>query len=85
MAQRIRNIVMEPEPNNHFPYFNLLICSFLYNALQDTLFEGSMSRDQVAVEPFFCKDSFYKMAEIVSPIEAPKCSLEDLLGAVRQK
>ncbi|XP_010904873.1 uncharacterized protein At2g34460, chloroplastic [Elaeis guineensis] len=54
---------------------------------EDTLYEGSISRDQVAevaVEALFCQDSFYKVVEIVSRIDAPKRSLEDLFSAIKQ-
>ncbi|XP_008778825.2 uncharacterized protein At2g34460, chloroplastic [Phoenix dactylifera] len=54
---------------------------------EDTLYEGSISRDQVAevaVEALFCQDSFYKVVEIVSRVEAPKRSLEDLFRAIKQ-
>ncbi|KAG1330490.1 putative protein TIC 62, chloroplastic [Cocos nucifera] len=54
---------------------------------EDTLYEGSISRDQVAevaVEALFCEDSFYKVVEIVSRVEAPKRSLEDLFRAIKQ-
>ncbi|WOL12441.1 hypothetical protein Cni_G21208 [Canna indica] len=55
---------------------------------EDTLYDGSISRDQVAeaaVEALFCPDAFYKVVEIVSRAEAPKIPLKDLFGAIRQK
>ncbi|XP_072959521.1 uncharacterized protein At2g34460, chloroplastic [Typha angustifolia] len=54
---------------------------------EDTLYEGSISRDQVAdvaVEALLCPDSFYKIVEIVSRGEAPNRSLKDLFGAIKQ-
>lgn len=56
--------------------------------LQDTLYEGSISREQVAqvaVEALFCPDAFYKVVEIVARAEAPKRSLEDQFRAIEQK
>ncbi|KAJ8513872.1 hypothetical protein OPV22_004306 [Ensete ventricosum] len=54
---------------------------------EDTLYEGSISRDQVAevaVGSLFCPDAFYKVVEIVSRSEAPKRPVSDLFAAVRQ-
>ncbi|XP_058095294.1 uncharacterized protein At2g34460, chloroplastic [Magnolia sinica] len=55
---------------------------------EDTLYEGSISRDQVAevaVEALLHPESHYKVVEIVSRTEAPKRSFEDLFGAIRQE
>jgi len=54
--------------------------------LQDTLYEGSISRDQVAevaVEALFCPESSYKVVEIVSRAEAPKRSIQELFSAIK--
>ncbi|CAN1150296.1 Uncharacterized protein At2g34460, chloroplastic [Linum perenne] len=55
---------------------------------EDTLYEGSISRDvvaEVAVEALGCEESSYKVVEIVSRPEAPKRSYEDLFGSVKAK
>ncbi|XP_068666908.1 uncharacterized protein At2g34460, chloroplastic isoform X2 [Aristolochia californica] len=56
---------------------------------EDTLYEGSISRDQVAevaVEALLHPESSsYKVVEIVSRAEAPKRSIEDLFGAIQQR
>ncbi|XP_020599517.1 uncharacterized protein At2g34460, chloroplastic [Phalaenopsis equestris] len=55
---------------------------------EDTLYEGSISRDQVAevaVEALQCPESFFKVAEIVSRVEAPKRPLKDLFSGIKQK
>lgn len=55
---------------------------------EDTLYEGSISRDlvaEVAVEALTTPESFYKVVEIVSRAEAPKRSYEDLFGSVKQQ
>ncbi|KAH0449862.1 hypothetical protein IEQ34_020554 [Dendrobium chrysotoxum] len=55
---------------------------------EDTLFEGSISRDQVAevaVEALQCPESYFKVVEIVSRVEAPKRPLKDLFSAIKQK
>ncbi|PKA59112.1 Uncharacterized protein AXF42_Ash001205 [Apostasia shenzhenica] len=55
---------------------------------EDTLYEGSISRDQVAevaVEALQCPESFFKVVEIVSRIEAPKRPLKDLFSSIKQK
>lgn len=53
---------------------------------EDTLYEGSISRDQVAevaVEALFCPESSYKVVEIVSRAEAPKRSIQELFSAIK--
>ncbi|CAK9133946.1 unnamed protein product [Ilex paraguariensis] len=55
---------------------------------QDTLYEGSISRDQVAevaVEALLHPEASYKVVEIVARTEAPKRSLEELFGAIKQR
>ncbi|XP_042439740.1 uncharacterized protein At2g34460, chloroplastic-like [Zingiber officinale] len=55
---------------------------------EDTLYEGSISREQVAevaVEALFCPDAFFKVVEIVARAESPKRSLKDQFSAIRQK
>ncbi|KAK9267960.1 hypothetical protein L1049_010397 [Liquidambar formosana] len=55
---------------------------------EDTLSEGTISRDQVAevaVEALIHPESFYKVVEIVSRSEAPKRSFEDLFGSIKQQ
>ncbi|KAF8408899.1 hypothetical protein HHK36_004968 [Tetracentron sinense] len=55
---------------------------------EDTLYEGSISRDQVAevaAEALVIQESSYKVVEIVSRIEAPKRSFEDLFGCIKQQ
>ncbi|GFP81125.1 uncharacterized protein at2g34460 chloroplastic [Phtheirospermum japonicum] len=55
---------------------------------EDTLYEGSISRDQVAevaVEALLCPESNYKVVEIVARTEAPKRSFEELFGSIEQK
>ncbi|KAL0906203.1 hypothetical protein M5K25_024677 [Dendrobium thyrsiflorum] len=55
---------------------------------EDTLFEGSISRDQVAevaVEALQCPESYFKVIEIVSRVEAPKRPLKDLFSGIKQK
>lgn len=54
---------------------------------EDTLTEGSISRDQVAevaVEALLHPQSSYKVVEIVARPEAPKRSFEDLFGSIKQ-
>ncbi|XP_042477837.1 uncharacterized protein At2g34460, chloroplastic isoform X2 [Macadamia integrifolia] len=53
---------------------------------EDTLSEGSISRDQVAevaVEALLLPESSYKVVEIVSRVEAPKRSIEELFGSIK--
>lgn len=55
---------------------------------EDTLYEGSISRDQVAevaVEALLRPESHYKVVEIVARIEAPKRSFEELFGSIKQR
>ncbi|KAK1281387.1 hypothetical protein QJS04_geneDACA003152 [Acorus gramineus] len=57
-------------------------------APEDTLYEGSISRDQVAevaVEALLCPESAYKIVEIVSRDEASMRSFEDLFSAIKQR
>lgn len=57
-------------------------------SLQDTLYEGSISRDQVAevaVEALLHPESHYKVVEIVARTEAPKRSFEEMFGSIKQK
>ncbi|XP_043702762.1 uncharacterized protein At2g34460, chloroplastic [Telopea speciosissima] len=54
---------------------------------EDTLYEGSISRDQVAevaVEALLRPEASYKVVEIVSRVEAPKRSFEELFGSIKQ-
>ncbi|KAI3456036.1 hypothetical protein Pfo_012698 [Paulownia fortunei] len=55
---------------------------------EDTLYEGSISRDQVAevaVEALLHPESSYKVVEIVARTEAPKRSFEELFGSIKQQ
>ncbi|KAL5771991.1 hypothetical protein ACOSQ2_011915 [Xanthoceras sorbifolium] len=55
---------------------------------EDTLYEGTISRDQVAevaVEALIHPESHYKVVEIVSRADAPKRSYEDLFGSIKQR
>ncbi|XP_030439643.2 uncharacterized protein At2g34460, chloroplastic [Syzygium oleosum] len=55
---------------------------------EDTLYEGSISRDQVAevaVEALNYPESSYKVVEIVAREDAPKRSFEELFGSVKQR
>ncbi|PIN23453.1 putative dehydrogenase [Handroanthus impetiginosus] len=55
---------------------------------EDTLYEGSISRDQVAevaVDALLHPESHYKVVEIVARIEAPKRSFEELFGSIKQR
>lgn len=55
---------------------------------EDTLYGGSISRDQVAevaVEALQCPDSFFKVVEIVARIEAPKRPLKDLFSSIKKQ
>lgn len=52
---------------------------------EDTLYEGSISRDQVAevaVEALLHPESSYKVVEIVARTEASKRSFEELFGSI---
>lgn len=53
---------------------------------EDTLFEGSISRDQVAevaVEALLYPEASYKVVEIVSRENAPKKSLQELFASIK--
>ncbi|KAJ8762084.1 hypothetical protein K2173_006748 [Erythroxylum novogranatense] len=53
---------------------------------EDTLYEGSISRDlvaEVAVEALLLPESSYKVVEIISRSEAPKRTYEDLFGSIK--
>ncbi|KAL3522674.1 hypothetical protein ACH5RR_015508 [Cinchona calisaya] len=55
---------------------------------EDTLYEGSISRDQVAevaVEALLHPESSYKVVEIVARPEAPKRTFEELFSSVKQR
>ncbi|CAL5198689.1 unnamed protein product [Lathyrus oleraceus] len=55
---------------------------------EDTLYEGSISRDQVAevaVESLAYPESSYKVVEIVARPDAPKRAYHDLFGSVVQR
>ncbi|OVA07252.1 hypothetical protein BVC80_8507g11 [Macleaya cordata] len=55
---------------------------------EDTLYTGSISRDQVAevaVEALVHPESSYKVVEIVSRAEALTRSFEDLFGSIKQR
>ncbi|KAL5187824.1 hypothetical protein HKD37_05G013431 [Glycine soja] len=55
---------------------------------EDTLYEGSISRDlvaEVAVEALAYPEAFYKVVEIVSRPDAPKRPYHDLFGSIRQQ
>ncbi|KAK7359627.1 hypothetical protein VNO77_01589 [Canavalia gladiata] len=54
---------------------------------EDTLYEGTISRDQVAevaVEALAYPEASYKVVEIVSRPDAPKRTYHDLFGSIRQ-
>lgn len=55
--------------------------------LQDTLYSGSISRDQVAevaVGALLCTEASYKVVEIVARADAPNLPLEDMFAAIKQ-
>lgn len=55
---------------------------------EDTLFEGSIPRDQVAevaAEALFRPESHYKVVEIVARADAPKRPFEELFGSIKQR
>ncbi|XP_057416289.1 uncharacterized protein At2g34460, chloroplastic [Lotus japonicus] len=55
---------------------------------EDTLSQGSISRDhvaEVAVEALACPEASYKVVEIVSRPDAPKRTYHDLFGSIRQR
>ncbi|CAN6194853.1 unnamed protein product [Urochloa humidicola] len=54
---------------------------------EDTLYSGSISRDQVAevaVEALLCPESSYKVVEIVARSDAPNRPLRDMFAAIKQ-
>ncbi|CAK7350240.1 unnamed protein product [Dovyalis caffra] len=55
---------------------------------EDTLYEGTISRDlvaEVAVEALRLPESSYKVVEIVSRADAPKRTYKDLFGSIKQR
>ncbi|KAI8001720.1 Uncharacterized protein LOK49_LG09G02230 [Camellia lanceoleosa] len=55
---------------------------------EDTLYKGSISRDQVAevaVEALNHQEASYKVVEIVARTEAPKRSFQELFGSIKQQ
>lgn len=55
-------------------------------APEDTLYEGSISRDSVAsiaVEALRCPEASYKVVEIVSRSDAPKKAAQELFAAIK--
>ncbi|XVF27348.1 hypothetical protein REPUB_Repub14bG0099700 [Reevesia pubescens] len=55
---------------------------------EDTLYEGTISRDQVAevsVESLIHPESSFKVVEIVSRADAPKRSYKDLFASIKQR
>ncbi|PQQ04477.1 uncharacterized protein Pyn_25522 [Prunus yedoensis var. nudiflora] len=55
---------------------------------EDTLSDGSISRDlvaEVAIEALVNPEASYKVVEIVSRPDAPKRSYEDLFGSIKQR
>ena len=55
---------------------------------QDTLYQGSISRDQVAevaVGALRCPESSFKVVEIIGSGDAPKRSLSELFGSIRSR
>ncbi|GAV66454.1 NAD_binding_10 domain-containing protein [Cephalotus follicularis] len=54
---------------------------------EDTLYEGTISRDQVAevaVEALVHPESSYKVVEIIARADAPKRSYEDLFSSIKE-
>jgi nucleoside-diphosphate-sugar epimerase len=54
---------------------------------EDTLYTGSISREQVAevaVEALLCPEASFKVVEIVSGAEAPNRPLKDMFAAIKQ-
>ncbi|CAN6216589.1 unnamed protein product [Urochloa humidicola] len=54
---------------------------------EDSLYSGSISRDQVAevaVEALLCPESSYKVVEIVARSDAPNRPLRDMFAAIKQ-
>ncbi|RVX10788.1 Uncharacterized protein, chloroplastic [Vitis vinifera] len=55
---------------------------------EDTLSEGTISRDhvaEVAVEALVHPEASYKVVEIVSRTDAPKRSFKDLFASIKQR
>ncbi|CAL5410104.1 unnamed protein product [Camellia sinensis] len=55
---------------------------------EDTLYKGSISREQVAevaVEALNHQEASYKVVEIVARTEAPKRSFQELFGSIKQQ
>ncbi|XP_057493435.1 uncharacterized protein At2g34460, chloroplastic-like [Actinidia eriantha] len=55
---------------------------------EDTLYEGSISRDQVAevaVEALIHPKAAYKVVEIVARTEAPKLAFQEIFGSIKQR
>uniref|UniRef100_A0A2P2JL69 Uncharacterized protein MANES_17G068500 n=1 Tax=Rhizophora mucronata TaxID=61149 RepID=A0A2P2JL69_RHIMU len=55
---------------------------------EDTLYQGSISRDlvaEVAVEALSRPESSFKVVEIISSADAPKRTYEDLFGFIEQR
>lgn len=55
---------------------------------EDTLYEGSISRDQVAevaVEALIHPEASYKVVEIVARTEAPKREIQELFASIKQR
>ncbi|KAH7351606.1 hypothetical protein KP509_19G005700 [Ceratopteris richardii] len=53
---------------------------------EDTLYEGSISRDavaSVAVKALQCPEASYKVVEIVSRFDAPRKSIQELFAAIK--
>lgn len=64
------------------------VSSCTLSPFQDTLYEGTISRDQVAevaVEALVHPEASYKVVEIVARNDAPKRSYEDLFGSIKQR
>jgi len=94
------NVVMEPEVLLKFLSFyfttesQLIICLrnkcriIYFSMYQDTLYEGSISRDlvaEVAVESLAYPEASYKVVEIVARPDAPKRAYHDLFGSIVQR
>ncbi|WCJ27379.1 NAD(P)-binding Rossmann-fold superfamily protein [Euphorbia peplus] len=55
---------------------------------EDTLYEGSISRDavaEVAAEALVCPESHFKVVEIVSRADAPKRTYTELFGSIKER
>jgi hypothetical protein len=67
-------------------WYSSMLLLFFVN-LQDTLYSGSISRDQVAevaVGALLCTEASYKVVEIVARADAPNRPLEDMFAAIKQ-